>query len=469
MDPNQKSRTRRSIAAIVLATVTTFATVASLPAGAAPPDDGGWNIVAPADQGLDAAALDAVDAYAAVPARNTQGVVVVRGGEIVNEWYAPGEGPRSWAASWSVAKSVTGLLVGIAIDRGLIAGVDEPMTTWYPDWAGTPKAAITLRDVLQMASGLKWNEGYDPADLANSDVIQMGLAADQLAYAAARPLEVQPGTRFHYSSGDTMLLSGVLAQATGMPVDEFAREALFDPLGITQMEWWRDASGHTLTYCCVDTTTRNFARFGLLMLHEGEWDGTQVVPAQWVRDSLQATPESNGSYGYQWWIQHITGVDGPVAMMNGHDGQFVYAIPSLDMVVARNGEYTKSECAPLADPILFGRYPPNGLIPGAGTHPPDEWNHNTFIGAIVAGIDGPATTDVFPGVEPDPGSRAPDGHAMVECDLYGLDDLLKIVTGGTPEETTPPADETIPAEPETNRLGAATPATAVTARPTYAG
>lgn len=452
--------TTARLARILLATVTLIATVATRPVGAADPAGGdtSWSVTDPASEGVAGSSLADARDYAFTPDKHTQGLVVVRGGRIVDEWYAPGEGPRSWAASWSMAKSITSILIGIAIDRHEIAGVDEPMTTWFPEWAGTPKASMTLRNVLQMESGLKWNEGYDPADIANSDVIQMGLSADELAYAASRPLEVAPGTRFQYSSGDAMLLSGVLQRATGMPADAYAKQMLFGPLGISQLEWWRDAAGHTLTYCCVDTTSRNFARIGLLYLHDGNWNGRQIVSASWVHDSLQGTPESDGQYGYQWWLASLPGVDGPIAMMNGHDGQFTYVIPSLDMVVVRNGDYIKSACPPVADPNLFGRYPPNGLSPDAGTRPPESWSHASLLNPIIDAVTGPATSDVFPGVEPDPGTRAPDGQRMAPC----ADDTASTTTTTVVPQTTTTT-------PVPGPSTAAPVATAVAARPAYAG
>ncbi len=411
--------------------------------------DGGWSISDPAAEGMDAATLDQARAYAFVPSRNTQGVVVTRSGKIVDEWYAPGEGPRSWSASWSMAKSVTSILIGIAIDQGKIASVDEPMTTWFPDWIGTPKAAVTLKNVLQMASGIQSSEDYDPAHLATSDVIRMGASADELAYSRARPLATTPGTVWNYSSADTMLLSHVLEVATGMPADQFAQQVLFGPLGITQVEWWRDAANHTLTYCCLDMTTRDFARIGLLYLHNGNWDGSQVVSASWVHDSLQGTAESGGLYGYQWWITSAPGVTGPVYMMNGFDGQFVFIIPSLDMVVARNGYYVKSECEPIADPNLFGKYPPTGLNPNAGTHPPSDWNHSAFLTPIVTSVTGAATTDVVPAPEPAPGTRDPDGQAMAPC----------------PASQTTTSTTTLP----TTATPASPAALPVAAQPTYTG
>src|SRR5690606_35522740 len=264
-----------------------------------------WTVEDPEDHGMDPEVLEGAREYAFAEGRNTQGVVVVHDGVVVAEWYAEGAGPDSWAASWSVAKSFTSALVGIAIEEGDIPGVDEPMTTWFPEWEGTPAADMTLEDVLQMSSGLDWTEAYSPESATESDVIHLVVAErDHLGYAASIPPEVGPGTRWNYSSGDTMLLSGVLEQATGVPVHEYAEEKLFEPLGIDRVDWWRDAEGHTLTYCCLDMPSRDFARLGLLYLREGRWGDEQVVPEEWVEASLTPAPTSDG-YGYQWWLGGI--------------------------------------------------------------------------------------------------------------------------------------------------------------------
>jgi CubicO group peptidase (beta-lactamase class C family) len=336
---------------------------------------------------MDASMLARARAYAFQDGKHTQGVVVVRDGAIVAEWYASGADEHSWAASWSMAKSVASSLVGIAIDEGKIPGIDVPMTTYYPDWAARGLGDVTLRDVLEMSSGLAWNESYSPSELATSDVIKMVVQSpDELAYAASRPKADPPGTTFNYTSGGAMLLSGVLQQATGESVEEYAKQKLWDPLQASQVDMWSDAAGHTLTYCCVDTTSRDFARFGLLYLDRGRWGDRQVVPASWVARSVAGSRAAPDTYGLQWWLSDVDGVPHDMFSARGHDGQYIYVIPSLDLVVVRNGTYHKFDGPSVADPNLFGRYPSEGLVAGLGTTPPDDWDDSAFLRPIVESI-----------------------------------------------------------------------------------
>ena len=376
----------------------------------------GWQLAAPGDEGMDAETLHGTCDYAMQPQRHTQGVVVIRGGKVVDECYADGEGVRSWAASWSVAKSFASTLVGIAIAQGQIPSLDVSMATYYPEWSGTPKEDMTFRDVVTMSSGLAWNEDYNPTNTTASDVIQMGLSGDQLAYAASRPLAHTPGTRWAYSSGDAMLLSGVIQKATGMAAGDYAQQVLFEPLGISQVEWWKDAAGHTLTYCCLDMTSRSYARLGLLFLNDGNWGGEQIVPAQWVTDAFTTVPDSDGQYGFMWWIGALPGSGDPVYMADGFDLQLILVIPSLDLVVVRNSDYVKSECPAIADPNLFSLYPPLNLIPGQGTRPPDDWDSGAFLQPILDSITGASSDDdATPSAGPAPDTRFPDGQATATC------------------------------------------------------
>jgi hypothetical protein len=314
---------------------------------------------------------------------------VVRHGAIVSEWYADGADADSWTASWSVAKSFSSAVTGIAVADGSIDSVDDPAATYLDEWAGTDKADITVEDILHMQSGLAWDEDYQPSSADSSDVVQMGLSANELAYAAARPVAKPPGSTWVYSSGDAMILAGIVEGATGTSMRDYATEHLFKPIGMERADWWEDAEGQTLGYCCLDSTARGYARFGLLYLHEGRWGDDQVIPASWVKDSIRDAPGDHPGYGYMWWLQpELEGVPDDVYSAQGHDGQFIWVIPSLDLVVVRTGTYVKDPGPAVADPNLFGKYPPDDLVPGKGTKPPASWDDEAFLAPIVASVKG---------------------------------------------------------------------------------
>ena len=337
---------------------------------------------------MSAATLEGARTYAFQPGKHTQGVVVTRRGVLVAEWYAEGRSADNYAASWSMAKSFTSALVGIAIDEGHIPGVGVPLVDYYPQWAGSPRDQITLEHVLHMTSGLKWLEAYDTSMANESDVVQLVFTtASPLDYVLARPTEFAAGTVFEYSSGDTLLMSGILQQATGKSAGEYAQEKIFSRLGLEDVEWWRAKTGETLTYCCLDMTSRDFARFGLLYLRRGSWEGEQVIPEAWVDASLTPSPRYAG-YGYQWWLDGKVDPDLPpdLFMAAGHDGQWIYVIPSLELVVVRNGRYDKFVGPAIAEPSLFLRYPSDGLIDESGTIGPDSWSHAEFLRPILQSI-----------------------------------------------------------------------------------
>lgn len=331
-----------------------------------------WQVADPAGEGLDPAVLGGAREYAFAAGRNTQGVVVIRGGVLVAEWYAPGRDASSLATSWSAGKSFASTLVGIAVDQGLIDGIDVSSGRFYPDWLGTAKEDITLRMLLQMRSGLEWNEARD-------DPAFHALTADQLTASARRQPARAPGARWNYSSADSMLLSGVIEAASGRSAGDFAQEFLFGPIGM-RAQWWTDEVGHTLTYCCVDTTTRDFARFGLLFARGGEWNGRRVVSREWVEEATTPIPEVP-FYALQWWtnLRTITlgGLPVRVFAARGLHEQNIYVFPDLDLVVVRNGLYTR---VGNGEPVRAGA---NFLT----TLPPASWDDVAFLMPILQSID----------------------------------------------------------------------------------
>ncbi len=271
----------------------------------------------------------------------TQALVVVQGGRLIFERYNEGYGPDDTYASWSMAKSITQALVGIAKGDGRI---DPAGPADIPQWKGAddPRRAITLDVLLRMSSGLQWIEEYSPG--YPSDVRAMLFAEGQddvAAYAAAVPLAHEPGTFFQYSSGTTNLVVLALSRALGLKgaaFEGFMRERLFDPLGMTSPIPKFDKAGTFIgsSYCFC--SARDFARFGLLYLRDGLWDGRRILPEGWVDYARTPTFQQPGAaemrYGAHWWLD----IGGPGSFSaNGYDGQFIVCVPDLDLVVVRHG------------------------------------------------------------------------------------------------------------------------------------
>ncbi|MEZ5215504.1 MAG: serine hydrolase [Ilumatobacteraceae bacterium] len=250
--------------------------------------------------GVDRATLDAAvaTAFGADDASGrVRSVVAVVGGEIVYERYHPLDGPDVVMPSWSVAKSFTSAVIGCLIGDGLLA-LDQPAPV--PQWSDPddPRHAITIEQLLHMASGLQWNEA--PPD---SDLFRLAVTPHAADLLAERPLESEPGTVFEYSTGTTAILASIAADVLGGPeqLDAYLHERILDPLGITSATLQHDQSGTWFGGFGTDMTPRDFARFGLLYLNDGVWNGDRLIPAGWV-DYSHAPSPTNPAYGAQWWI-----------------------------------------------------------------------------------------------------------------------------------------------------------------------
>lgn len=266
----------------------------------------------------------------------TDAVVVVQGGRIVAERYRPGFGDETTVhRSWSMAKSFTQALAGILVRDGRL---DPDAPAPVPEWddPDDPRHAITTEDLLRMASGLAWKEDYFAPD---SDTVAMlgGVGeADMAHYAADKPLEVEPGTRVRYATGTSNIVAGIIGRivGTGDDYEAFIDDELLTPLGIdladTRLGW--DGAGQLIGGSVFDLTARDFARFGLLYLRGGEWDGQRIVPETWVDDARTPTPPPAGteSYGAHWWTYDDC-ADGFRA--GGLNGQHIVICPEQDLVV----------------------------------------------------------------------------------------------------------------------------------------
>jgi len=243
-----------------------------------------WKSCSPEAVGLDSRKLSRAVEYAATREFNTEGVVVIREGYIVAEAYFGGFRRDSEHVSHSMAKSFTSALIGIAIEQGLITGIDEKLSRYYGGWRGKDdlRSRITIRHAMTLTTGLKWHEEWTKWDPSTNDALKMGGSGHFIRYMSARPGLHEPGQRFVYSTGDPMLLSLVIQKATGMTAFDYAKQHIFEPLNFGRVRWDQDQDGYTSTAWGLWATVRDFAKFGYLYLNKGRWEDRQLVPEKWV-------------------------------------------------------------------------------------------------------------------------------------------------------------------------------------------
>jgi CubicO group peptidase (beta-lactamase class C family) len=263
-------------------------------------------------------------------------LLVSQNGELVLERYFNGASASRPANIKSVSKSVISALIGIAIEQGHIAGVEQPIGDFFPVRLGadevTGKAAIAIEDLLTMQSGLETTSNRNYGAWVTS--------SDWVGFALEQPLELEPGTEMEYSTGNTHLLSAILTTATGRSTLEFARDALAEPLGFNLPAWPRDPQGVYFGGNDMELTPRQMIAFGELYLNGGRANGRQIVPESWVRASLVPRTESRREagryYGYGWWIRRMSGLTTPYAW--GFGGQFIVLVPALNLVISTTAD-----------------------------------------------------------------------------------------------------------------------------------
>jgi CubicO group peptidase (beta-lactamase class C family) len=263
-------------------------------------------------------------------------VLVVWRGLIVLGRYGDSVAPEDTLRSWSMAKSITHALAGVLRADGLL---DPDASAPVPEWesADDPRRRITFEHLLRMVDGLAFVEAYEPG--VPNDVIAMLYGdgkMDVAAYARAKLAAHEPGTFFNYSSGTTNILTALLGERVGgrAGVERLLRSRLFDPLGMRSTKPRFDAAGTFIGSSYVFATARDFARFGLLYLRDGVWDGERLLPEGWVDHARKPTLPSAGEYGAHWWL----GVGDPTAFLaKGFEGQYLVLDPSRDVIVVRCG------------------------------------------------------------------------------------------------------------------------------------
>jgi len=274
---------------------------------------------------------------------DTHALLVVHRGTIVAEGYDAENHAESTLVSWSMAKSITHAWVGLLLRDGKL---DVSAPAPVPEWqgAGDPRGAVTLEQLLRMVDGLDFLEDYVEGDTSNViDMLFGGGKEDVAAYAASQPLAHLPGSFWSYSSGTANIVARIAGSAVGGGEHGalgYLQRELFDRLGMTSAKPRFDPAGTFIGSSFVFATARDFARFGLLYLRDGIWEGERVLPAGWVDHARTPTPASKGEYGAHWWLA----LDGSGRFCaNGYRGQYILCDPARDLVVVRLGGSTPDQ------------------------------------------------------------------------------------------------------------------------------
>ena len=285
----------------------------------------------------------------------TIAIAVIKNDSVLFEKYWPGYSDSSKTASFSVAKSITSLLVGAAIREGKIKSVDQLVGDYIPEFKEGLKAKLTIRHLLTMSSGSNWDESYsNPLSITT----EAYYGKDLYKTATSVRITKEPGTYHHYQSGNTQLLGFIVEKATGKSLSDYASEKIWQPVGAEHPALWSidRKGGHEKAYCCFNSNVRDFARLGQLMLDSGKWNGVAIIdPAYWkasitpcmIKDEYD---QPANYYGYQWWIlperQDIFYAWGIL-------GQYVVVIPSKKLVIVRLGEKSAGLRTPNSAEIVY--------------------------------------------------------------------------------------------------------------------
>jgi CubicO group peptidase (beta-lactamase class C family) len=336
-----------------------------------PATEDGWPVSDLEPEGIRGEAVRDLVRQIQLDPQRVDSLLIVRNGKLVLETYFGGWQRERLHELRSCSKSVNSLLVGIAIDRGLLDGVQHPVLDLFPQYAAMddePKAAMRVEHLLTMSSGLKWDQtSFDNADPRNDEGM-LERSDDWLQYVLSREMQDTPGDVFLYNSGCSALLAGIVKQTTGEHSDVFAEQYLFGPLGIQQYFWQKQADGLCNAWAGLSLRSRDMAKMGQLMLDHGRWQGQQIVSEEWVARSTTALQfRGETGYGYQWWTGNMSveGVDAKgvnaessvapsrtvrVHSALGNGGQYIFIVPELNAVVV----FTGSNYAPLDAGAPFG-------------------------------------------------------------------------------------------------------------------
>ena len=281
-----------------------------------------------------------IDSYMA--ANRVSGLLVIKDGKVLLEKYGLGRKPTDRWTSFSVAKSVTSTLVGAAIKDGKIKGLNAPVVDYIPELKGSAYEGVTVRQMLMMSSGVKWNEDYvDP----NSDVAQAGTRMlepgvdPMVSYLRKLPRANPPGTKFNYNTGETDLVGILVSNAVGKPLATYASEKIWKPFGMEEdAVWMTDLADHERGGCCISMTLRDYGRVGLFILGGGKG----ILPAGWTHEATtreidNGEKDPTGGYGYFWWVRSADRYDAV-----GIFGQSITTFPKERLIIVQNAAWPKA-------------------------------------------------------------------------------------------------------------------------------
>ncbi len=265
----------------------------------------------------------------------TVAFLIIKNDSILSENYYEGYHKDSLSNSFSMAKSMTEALLGKAIKDGHVKMSDK-VIKYLPELKGKYAQEVTIADLASMSSGSNWIEDYyNPFHITTEAYFSDDLK--RLMLEKVR-IDHKPGQKFKYLSGDTQLLGMVIAKATGMSLSEYMSKSFWQPMGARKYALWTlDGRGETeKAFCCINSNARDFARFGKLYEHFGNWNGTQIIDTAYVKKSLSPRLESSPYYGYSWWLSDYKGKK--IAYMRGVLGQYVIIIPEDNLIIVRLGK-----------------------------------------------------------------------------------------------------------------------------------
>lgn len=320
--------------------------------------DDGWEVASLSEIGMDEKSIIGfMNDLENDIEHNIHSVLIVKDGKLVFEEYFPGyafyHGPltdfglETVHNIASVTKSLTSALIGLAVDHGQISNVDQRITTFFPEYHEQDigeKDEISLEHLLTMTSGLEWDEStYNYTDSRN-DANQLIHQSDPIQFILSRPFLTEPGTQFQYSSA-SIILGEIVRRASGLRADDFAREHLFSPLGISEITWCELSNDVLYTSGEIKLRPRDMAKLGELYLQNGRWNGQQIISEQWVEEStvahIRATSDLGIDYGYNWWLYtyEVNFEQIESFSASGWGGQNIIVFPGLDMVVVTTAGY----------------------------------------------------------------------------------------------------------------------------------